>query len=263
MAALESNEGPRSRSRRSDEREARRTDLQQIKEGGKTRWSFQDETPEPQDDRPINDDVAIKSCAGTIGVGLFARRKLEGGSVILRRDPIAHAARGFDGARCDVCLAPVDKSVKCKGCAAVVYCGKACATSAAASHHVANGECAAAAALPSILPTCLLAARVLRKMRADPAINTYVRALKRKSNLDGDDELQAAARVVKKLSGETDENACAAVLAVLQRNAHSVCDDELREVGVALYPRAVTAANHSVGRTSGRGSGSLYQKRLS
>ena len=165
--------------------------------------------------------------------------------MILRTRPIAHAARGFDGARCDVCLAPVDRSVKCKGCAAVVYCGKACATSAAASQHIKNGECEAAAALPKILPTCLLAARVLRKMRADPAINTYVRALKRKSNLDGDDELQAAAQVVKQLSGETDENACASVLAVLQRNAHSVCDDELREVGVALYPRAVTAANHS------------------
>ena len=56
--------------------------------------------------------------------------------------------------------------------------------------------------------------------------------------------MQAAARVVKQLSGaEADD--CAAVLAVLQRNAHSVCDDELREVGVALYPRAVTAANHS------------------
>ena len=115
-------------------------------------------------------------------MGLFARRKLEGGSVILRSEPIAHAARGFDGARCDVCLAPVDRSVKCKGCAAVVYCGKACATSAAADH-VANGECEAAAALPKILPTCLLAARVIRKMRADPAINTYVRALKRKSIL--------------------------------------------------------------------------------
>ena len=118
-----------------------------------------------------------------------------------KNEPIAHAARGFDGARCDVCLAPVAKSVKCKGCAAVVYCGKACATSDASKDHVANGECTAAAALPKILPTCLLAARVLRKMRADPAINTYVRALKRKSNLDGDDELQAAAQVVKKLSG--------------------------------------------------------------
>jgi len=218
--------------------------LKQTEEGGKTRWSFQDEAP-PQDERPINDDVAIKSCGATVGVGLFARRKLEGGSVILRNEPIAHAARGFDGARCDVCLAPVSKSVKCKGCAAVVYCGKACATSAASKEHVANGECAAAAALPKILPTCLLAARVLRKMRADPAINKYVSALKRKSNLDGDDELQAAAQVVKKLSGENDESACASVLAVLQRNAHSVCDDELREVGVALYPRAVTAANHS------------------
>ena len=185
--------------------------LSQTEEGGKTRWSFQDETPKPQDERPINADVAIKSCGATIGVGLFARRKLEGGSVILRNEPIAHAARGFDGARCDVCLAPVDKSVKCKGCAAVVYCGKACATSAAASQHIKNGECEAAASLPKILPTCLLAARVLRKMRADPAINTYVRALKRKSNLDGDDELQAAAQVVKKLSGETNENACASV----------------------------------------------------
>merc|ERR1719421_1442612 len=86
--------------------------LQQTEEGGKTRWSFQDEAP-PQDERPINADVAIKSCGATIGVGLFARRNLEGGSVILRRDPIAHAARGFDGARCDVCLAPVSKSVKC------------------------------------------------------------------------------------------------------------------------------------------------------
>ena len=159
--------------------------LQQSEGGSKTRWSFEDETPEPSDERPINADVAVKTCAGSIGVGLFARRKLEGGSVILRNEPIAHAARGFDGARCDVCLAPVDKSVKCKGCAAVVYCGKACATSAAASQHIKNGECEAAAALPKILPTCLLAARVLRKMRADPAINTYVRALKRKSNIDG------------------------------------------------------------------------------
>ena len=85
--------------------------LEQSEGGTKTRWSFQDETP-PQDERPINDDVAIKSCGATIGVGLFARRKLEGGSVILRNQPIAHAARGFDGARCDVCLAPVAKSVK-------------------------------------------------------------------------------------------------------------------------------------------------------
>ena len=99
--------------------------LQQTEEGGKTRWSFADETPETTEERPINDDVAVKTCAGSIGVGLFARRKLEGGSVILRNEPIAHAARGFDGARCDVCLAPVAKSVKCKGCAAVVYCGKA------------------------------------------------------------------------------------------------------------------------------------------
>ena len=134
--------------------------LKQSEEGGKTRWSFEDET-KPQEAKPINDDVAIKSCGATIGVGLFARRKLEGGSVILRRDPIAHAARGFDGARCDVCLAPVAKSVKCKGCAAVVYCGKACATSINATDHIKNGECEAAAALPSILPTCLLAARVL------------------------------------------------------------------------------------------------------
>ena len=37
----------------------------------------------------------------------------------------------------------------------------------------------------------------------------------------------------------------AAVLGVLARNAHSVCDDEPREVGVALFGRAVTAANHS------------------
>ena len=96
--------------------------LQQTEEGGKTRWSFQDEAP-PQEATPINDDVAVKSCGATIGVGLFARRKLEGGSVILRNEPVAHAARGFDGARCDVCLAPVSKSVKCKGCAAVVYCG--------------------------------------------------------------------------------------------------------------------------------------------
>ena len=86
--------------------------LQQTDEGGKTRWSFQDETPETKEERPINADVAIKSCGATIGVGLFARRKLEGGSVILRNEPIAHAARGFDGARCDVCLAPVAKSVK-------------------------------------------------------------------------------------------------------------------------------------------------------
>ena len=57
--------------------------------------------------------------------------------------------------------------------------------------------------------------------------------------------MMAAAQVVKKLSGEADERCCQEVLAVLQRNAHSVCDDELREVGVALYPREVTAANHS------------------
>ena len=45
------------------------------KEGTKTRWSFQDEAP-PQEAKPINADVAVKSCGATIGVGLFARRKL-------------------------------------------------------------------------------------------------------------------------------------------------------------------------------------------
>ena len=157
------NEGPRSQSKPVRQRRGAKPEgltlQQRRRQERRARASFQDEAP-PQEAKPINADVAIKSCAGSIGVGLFARRKLEGGSVILRRDPIAHAARGFDGARCDMCLAPVDKSVKCKGCAAVVYCGKACATSAAASQHIKNGECEAAAALPSILPTCLLAARV-------------------------------------------------------------------------------------------------------
>ena len=50
--------------------------LQQAEEDGKTRWSFQEEAP-PQDAKPINADVAIKSCGATIGVGLYARRKLE------------------------------------------------------------------------------------------------------------------------------------------------------------------------------------------
>ena len=83
--------------------------LQQSEGGSKTRWSFEDETPEPSDERPINADVAVKTCAGSIGVGLFARRHLEGGSVILRGDPIAHAARGFDGARCSGCLCLIKK----------------------------------------------------------------------------------------------------------------------------------------------------------
>ena len=52
--------------------------LQQSDGSEGTRWSFEDETPETQDERPINDDVAVKTCAGSIGVGLFARRKLEG-----------------------------------------------------------------------------------------------------------------------------------------------------------------------------------------
>ena len=50
--------------------------LQQSEGGGKTRWSFQDDEEPPREERPINADVAIKSCGDTIGVGLFARRRL-------------------------------------------------------------------------------------------------------------------------------------------------------------------------------------------
>lgn len=216
----------------------------QRTEEGPTRWSFHDEPQAPSDETPINDDVSIKQRGEGVGVGLFARRTLAAGAAVLRRAPVAHAARGFDGPRCDACLSPVDKSMACRGgCGKVIYCGRACATSEAAADHVACGECAAAAALPKLLPTCLLASRVVRRARKDGAVLKYVRALRRKPE-PYDDELRAAARVVQALSGDADENLCALVLAVLERNAHSVCDDELREVGVALYPRDVTAANH-------------------
>ena len=217
----------------------------------RTRWAFAQSLPPPRTLAQASSSASIVDVGAGTGVGLFASRGVGGGAVVARAAPIAHAARG-DGACCDVCLSPADAPVACRGgCGGVVYC-RACSSSARAARHIARGECAALRKwkhLGAPPPSCLLASRVLRAM-ADGGVRAYVERLHRASDeqLARDDGLTAAAEVAARLAG-SDAKAAAAVLGALRRNAHSVCDEELREVGVALYPREITAANHSCAPT--------------
>ncbi|KAJ1451739.1 hypothetical protein M885DRAFT_529181 [Pelagophyceae sp. CCMP2097] len=224
---------------------------------GATEWRWADEAPPPAP-RHVGKFATVAPAAA--GLGLFARRNVAAGDVLLRAAPVAHVI--FDTALplCALCGGDVCSAGRCGACARA-FCGEACAAAGAEDH---AAECASAE-WPHAPPACRLAARVLRRCRRDAAVRSYVDDLDvggcapdGGDSEDGDGALDAAAVVVARLVGADAAAAPAEastassgaprirrLLRGLQRNVHTVYDDELRPIGVGLLPRAATAANHA------------------
>ena len=194
-----------------------------------------------------------------------ATRRLPRGTSVLVAEPVACVLRGTARAmHCHWCLRELDPHgtlPRCSRCKYAYYCGRSCQQAHWRAEH--SGECAALARLPRF-PTesVLLAARVLRFAARDKASAELVETLRmnpahaaQESEGSGafpPEEFVAMAVFLREFVGaEALQALCGGravraveLFSVLQTNAFSISDREMRAIGVGLYP-AAAMLNHS------------------
>ena len=187
-----------------------------------------------------------------------AQHRMARGTSVLVAEPLACVLRGTARTtHCHWCFSALDPSgtmPRCSRCKYAYYCGRSCQQAHWRAEH--SQECALVARLPRY-PTesVVLAARVLRAAEKDPDARSQLAALRTHTlsaaALPPEEHVAMAMFLREFVGAETLERQCEGravraveLFSVLQTNAFSIADQEMRAIGVGLYP-AAAMLNHS------------------
>ena len=175
-------------------------------------------------------------------VGLYCgQRPFEAGDTTLSAEPLAWVVlcpqdADFEELRCAYCGCDEGTLEKCSACGAVYFCDKC--QSKKQKVHICGPDWMKAT------PSLRLAALLVRQSNDDEALRSYLLESSEASSESEDETvLFARAAVARLVSG--DPLLIEKTLCKLKHYGHALADDELRVLGLGLFPRVATAANHS------------------
>ncbi|EFJ28787.1 hypothetical protein SELMODRAFT_231366 [Selaginella moellendorffii] len=212
----------------------------------------------------LGDDGLTVINAAEKGRCLVADRDFYAGQTVLEQDPYVAVLDGDSrGNRCDACFKQSPALRRCSACKFVFYCSPTCQRSQWKIH---QEECKVLVRLSTEQkrPTLLLMLRLLvkRELQATgvlpvTALDNYeiVRALPTHFSETGDERLvmyaQMAVLIKTILNARYAEDVKEITKDIcrISCNGHTICDDELRPVGIGLFP-VVSIINHSCSSNS-------------
>ena len=252
-----------------EENAARRAALAREKPAGATQRPSSADNPWAEALAPFGLGLAggvVGDPAGG-GRGLIALRPFARGDVLMRTPPSAAVlSRERSSGRCHHCFRAVPKLLRCSACSHARYC---CASHQRAAWADHRGECAMLRACKPRVPgvSMLLLARTLRLL--DPsrggagpngaggdgtrwavggaAVRSLCSQLERFPEERRAQMCEQAAMLCSLLEHAFNSSPpiglAADLLGTIAINGHTVCDDELAEIGIGLYPLAALT-NH-------------------